>query len=137
MTQCFPLLVIGYPVNYRDFLFFDKICSVICCRIVVWGKALTFEYNCLMHGGYYHFFVSLNVLTLSPHLDTFWRLCSRRRFEKIVTKEEIAQNEPFLLMPQCFPLLIIGYPFNYSDFLLFDKIWSKSSAAELSYEEKG
>ena len=37
---------------------------------------------------------------------------------------------------QCFPLLIIGYPFNYRDFPLFDKIRSKSSAAELSYEGK-
>ena len=27
MTQCFPLFVIGYLFNYRDFLFFDKICS--------------------------------------------------------------------------------------------------------------
>ena len=27
-----------------------------------------------------------------PHIDTFWRLCSRRLFENIVTKEEIAQN---------------------------------------------
>ena len=54
-----------------------------------------------------------------------------------MTTEEIAQNEQFLLLPQCFPLLVIGYPFNYRDFLLFDKICPKSSAAELSYEEKG
>ena len=27
-----------------------------------------------------------------PHTDAFWRLCSRRIFENIVTKEEIAQN---------------------------------------------
>ena len=54
-----------------------------------------------------------------------------------VTKEEIAQNEQFLLLPQCFPLLVIGYPFNCRDFLYFDKICSKSSAAELLYEGKG
>ena len=54
-----------------------------------------------------------------------------------MTKEEIAQNVQFLLLPQCFPLLVIGYPFNYGDFLCFDKICSKSSAAELSYEGKG
>ena len=30
-------------------------------------------------------------------------------FENIVTKEEIAQNEQFLLLPQCFPLLVTGY----------------------------
>ena len=38
--------------------------------------------------------------------------------------------------PQCFPLFVKGYPFNYRDFLCFDKICSKSSAAELSYEGK-
>ena len=54
-----------------------------------------------------------------------------------MTKEEIAQNVQFLLLPQCFPLFIIGYPFNYGDFLCFDKIRSKSSATELSYDEKG
>ena len=48
-----------------------------------------------------------------------------------MTKEEIAQNEQFLILPQCFPPLVIGYPFNYRDFLFFDKIRSKSSAAEL------
>ena len=31
-----------------------------------------------------------------PHIDAFWRLCSRRLFENIVTNEEIAQNEQFL-----------------------------------------
>ena len=54
-----------------------------------------------------------------------------------MTKKEIAQNEQFLLLPQCFPLLVIGYPFNYRDFHFFDKICSKSSATELSYEGKG
>ena len=43
----------------------------------------------------------------------------------------------FLLLPQCFPFLVIGYPFKYRDFPFFDKIRSKSSAAELSYEGKG
>ena len=56
-----------------------------------------------------------------PHTDTFWRLCSRRLFENKVTKEEIAQDEQFLLLPQCLPLLVIGYPFNYRDFPFFDK----------------
>ena len=58
-------------------------------------------------------------------------------FKNIVTKEEIAQNEQFLLLPQCFPVFVIGYPFNYRDFPSFDKTCSKSSAAELSYEGKG
>ena len=58
-------------------------------------------------------------------------------FENIVIKEEIAQNKQFLLLQQCFPLLVIGYPFNYRDFLFFYKICSKSSAAELLYKGKG
>ena len=57
--------------------------------------------------------------------------------KNIVTKEEIAQNEQFLLLPQCFLLLVIGYPFNFRDFLFFDKICLISSAAELSYEGNG
>ena len=79
----------------------------------------------------------LKVFNPFPHIDAFRRLCSRQLFENIVTKEEIAQNVPFLLLPQCFPLFVIGYPINYGDFLCFDKIRSKSSAAELSYEGKG
>ena len=72
-----------------------------------------------------------------PHLNAFWRLCSRQLFENILTKEEIAQNEQFPLLPQCFPFLVIGYPFNYRDFLFFDKLCSKSPAAKLLYEGKG
>ena len=37
----------------------------------------------------------------------------------------------FLLLPQCFPLFVIGYPFKYIP--CFVKICSKSSAAELLY----
>ena len=83
---------------------------------------------------YHDFLISVNPF---PHIDAFWRLCSRQPFENIVTKEEIAQNVQFLLLPQCFRLFVIGYPFNYGDFLCFDKICLKSSAAELSYEGKG
>ena len=72
-----------------------------------------------------------------PHIDAFWRLCSKRLFENIMTKGEIAQNEQFLFLPQLFHFLVISYPFNYRDFLFFYKICSKSSAAELSYEGKG
>ena len=33
----FSLIIVAYPFNYRDFLFFDNVCSK-CCQIVVWGK---------------------------------------------------------------------------------------------------
>ena len=35
----------------------------------------------------------------------------------MVTYEEIAQNEQFLVWPQGFLLLVIGYPFYYRDFM--------------------
>ena len=59
------------------------------------------------------------------------------RIENMVTKGEIARFEKFLLLPQCLTLLVIGYSFNYRDFLFVDKKCSKLSAAELSYEGKG
>ena len=76
--------------------------------------------------------ICIRQLNPFPHIDAF-----RQLFENIVTKEEIAQIKQFLLLPLCFPLLVIGYPSNYRDFLLFDKICSKTSAAELLYEGKG
>ena len=54
--------------------------------------------------------------------------------ESMVAKRKLTCDQQFLL-PQCFQLFVIGYPFNYKDFLCFDKICSKSSAAELLYEE--
>ena len=68
-----------------------------------------------------------------PHIDTSE---ADGFLKNIVTKEEIAQNKQFLPLLQCFSTFS-GYPFNYKDFLFFDKICSKSSAAELSYEGKG
>ena len=73
----------------------------------------------------------LTIFNLFPHIDAFWLLCSRWIFENIVTKEEIDQNKQFLLLPQCFPLLVIENLYNWIDNLFFDKICSKSSAAEL------
>ena len=35
------------------------------------------------------------LLNLFPHIDAFWRLCSRQLFKNTVTKEEIAQNMQF------------------------------------------
>ena len=47
---------------------------------------------------YRHYTIALTLSFLTP-------LSSRRLFENIVTKEEIAQNKQFLLLPQCFPLI--------------------------------
>ena len=59
-------------------------------------------------------------------------------FEIMATKEEIAQNEQFLLLSPCFQLHSIivlsferGFPENYG------YMFSKSSAADLLYVGKG
>ena len=44
---------------------------------------------------------------INPFPDAFRRLFSRRFFENIVTREEIAQDEQFLLLPQYFQLYSI------------------------------
>ena len=51
--------------------------------------------------------------------------------------KNIVTEEKLLFLSHCSPLLVIGYLFNYRDVLCFDKICSKSSAAELLYEGKG
>ena len=71
------------------------------------------------------------------HIDAFWCLCSRRLFENIVTKVEIAQNVQFLLLPQCFPLLVIGIPFKYVDFLFFWQIMFKVVCCRIVVWGKG
>ena len=71
-----------------------------------------------------------------PSYRRFLTPLQQTAFENIVAKEEIAHDEQFLLLQQYFPLSVIGFPFSYRDFPFFDKIWSNSSAAELSYEGK-
>ena len=68
-----------------------------------------------------------------PHIDTFWRLCSRQIFENISDKRRNCSKRAISPLPQYFLLLVKGYPFN---FLFIDKICSKS-ALDSSYEGKG
>ena len=58
-------------------------------------------------------------------------------FENIVTKEEIAQNEQFLLLPQCFQFFLVIIPTLIEIFHIFEETLLKSSAADVSYEGKG
>ena len=53
-----------------------------------------------------------------------------------MTKEEIAQNKHFLLLPQCFQLFVIVIHSIIEIFYLLTK-YVQSSAAELSYEGRG
>ena len=54
-----------------------------------------------------------------PHIDAFWPLCNRQLFENIVTKEEIAQNDQFLLLPQRFQLFTVIKPSLKDIFCVF------------------
>ena len=55
----------------------------------------------------------------------------------MVTKEEIAQNEQFLLLSPCFQLYSIIVLSFKGIFHRFSGMFSKSSAADLLYVEKG
>ena len=90
LQQCFPLKVIGYLFNYRDFLFFwQNIFKVVCCVIVIWGKRLTLPtYRC--------FLMSLQ----------------ETNFEKNYGKMRNCSS-PYATM---FPSLINNYTFIYKDF---------------------
>ena len=58
-------------------------------------------------------------------------------FENIVTKGEIAQNEIFLLLPQCFKLFSVIIPTIIEIFHILEWTCSKSSAVDLLYVGKG
>ena len=72
-----------------------------------------------------------------PHIDAFWRLCSRRLFENMLTKEEIAQNKQFHLWSSCFQLYSIIVLSFKGSFKNISSLFSKSSAADLLYVGKG
>ena len=57
-------------------------------------------------------------------------------FENFLAKGEIAQDEQFPLLPQCFQLYLI-IKLSFMDiFLFFFPLFSKSSAADLLYVGK-
>ena len=71
------------------------------------------------------------LLTLS-HLQTHLQ---QTTFENIMAKGEIAHDEQFPLFPQCFQLYLMIKLSFMELFHIFAIIFSKSSAAELSYVE--
>ena len=72
------------------------------------------------------------ILTLFRH-RRFLTPLQQTTFENIVTKEEIAQNEQFLLLPQCFQFCFSKYTLIYRDFYICVHMFPKSSAAYLWY----
>ena len=58
-------------------------------------------------------------------------------FENIVTKEEIYQNEQFLLLPQCFQLFLIINLSFMEIFHVFLNMFQMLAAADLLYVGKG
>ena len=95
-------------------LYFYK---VVCCGFAVCGKWLrniTVFYGILRYFTVYYgilryitVYYGIRRLTgecrinTFPHIDAFWHLCSRRLFENMAKKEEIAQNEQFRLLSPC------------------------------------
>ena len=67
---------------------------------------------------------------------TFLMPLQQTTFKNTVTKEEIAQDEQFLLLPQFFQLFSVIIPTNIELLCVFAFILSKSSAAELLYVGK-
>ena len=112
LPQGFSSLFNYYTFLYRDFEYF---CRDVHSKLT----SVSFLHTCVK--GLTYSISSCLLINPFPHINAFWRLWSRQLFENIVTKEEIAQNVQFLLLSQCFPLFVIGYPFNYVDFLCFDK----------------
>ena len=69
--------------------------------------------------------------------DTFRRICSRRLLKTLWQKEKIAHDEQFPILPQCFQLyLMIKLSFMEISHT-FANMFSKSSAAKVSYVGKG
>ena len=94
-TPCFNFLDIGFLMPWRNIVFLMPRRNIV--FLMPWRNFNTWVFS----------FTKLNVnLSFNPfpHIDAFWRLCSRQLFENIVTKEEIAQNMQFLFLPQCFRL---------------------------------
>ena len=87
-----PCLLFGSYKNLVSILQNSNSINSKTFRVEYWMTYLTYLFN--------RFFNPF------PHIDTFWRLCSRQLIENIVSKEEIAQNEQFLLLPQYFPILV-------------------------------
>ena len=114
--------------------------NIVCCRLwpqkaSVSGKVLnplwineddcTFShYLHVINISTYYAVPPYSFLTLFSPEDAFWRNSrSRRLLKTLWPKEKL--------------LIKSNFSFNYRDFLFFDKICSKSSAAELLYEGKG
>ena len=72
-----------------------------------------------------------------PTYRRFLMPLQQMTFENIVTKEEIAHNEQFRLLPHCFQLYSVIKPLFKGIICSFAKIFSKSSAADLLYVGKG
>ena len=60
-------------------------------------------------------------------------LLQQTTFENVVTKEEIAQDEQFLLLTQCFQIYSISMSTFRKIFHLIVEMFSKSSSADLLY----
>ena len=106
LQKCFQHLVIGYSFNYRDFPFFDKICSVIYCRIVVWRKGLKrFSIvSCRIDLSGKGLRCVRKVQQDDPyhHTDVFWCLWSRLLLKTLRQKQKLLVMSKFTIWHYAF-----------------------------------
>ena len=82
-------------------------------------------------------FSTICLINLFPHVDVFWCLYSRQLFKTLWPKGEIAHDEQFLLLPQCFEVSLIIILALLGFFHNCAKILSKSSAENWLFVWKG
>ena len=102
-ASMFSTLFNYHTFIYRYFSYFRKdVFEVFCCRFIVCIKGFNWPF------------------------PSYRRLWCRRLFENNDGRRNCLKQaiSPFATM---FSLLVIGYRFNYRDFLFFDKIYLKSS----------
>ena len=83
---------------YIKTIFLNKQLKMFEKEILQHGQVLFLSQDVLLCQKNHPFFqskIGQNYFNPFPHIDAFWRLCSRQIFENIVTKEEIAQNVHF------------------------------------------
>ena len=72
-----------------------------------------------------------------PQIGTLLTPLQQTTFEKSVAKGEIAHDNKFVHLPQCFQLYLMIKPLFMDIFHTFANMFSKSSAADLFYVGKG
>ena len=106
--------------------------KVVCCKFVVCGKGSTLSLIKTTIDT-----PETDSLTLTHKQTLSDAAAANPSLENVVTKEEIAQNEQFLLLPQCFQLYSANTLYFFEKFHTSVDMFSKLSAADLLYVGEG